>query len=155
MIEAGSIAPDFVLNTDTGDEFRLSDHRGRFVVLFFYPEDGTAGCTIEALEFSALGNDFAAHGAVLLGISPDPVVTHAKFRDAHGLSVTLGADSELAVTKAYGLWGAKKMFGVTYDGVIRTTIIVGPGGKVAGVIKASRIKGHAETVLKAVVGLKG
>ncbi|MDB5505628.1 MAG: bcp 2 [Devosia sp.] len=153
MIETGSIAPDFLLNTDTGGEFRLSDHLGTVVVLFFYPEDGTIGCTTEALEFSALGNDFAAHGALLLGISPDHVATHAKFRDANGLSVTLGADPELAVTKAYGLWGPKKMFGVAYDGVIRATVIVGTDGKVAGIIKASRIKGHAETVLKAVIGL--
>lgn len=143
----GSPAPDFSLPTDAGNPFKLSAHRGRFAVLFFYAEDGTEGCTVENLEFSALYHEFRDAGAEVLGISPDPVEKHRKFRDTHALTVPLGSDPDHQVIDAYGLWQLKKMFGVEFMGVRRATVVIDPSGKVAAVVLAPRIKGHAQKVL--------
>jgi peroxiredoxin Q/BCP len=146
----GDLAPDFELKTDSGRRFRLSAQRGKFVVLYFYPEDGTEGCTIENLEFSALASRFTRAGAKLVGISPDSVEKHCRFRDKHGLKATLAADPDHGVIAAYGCWGPKKTFGVEYDGVYRTTILVAPDGRIAAIWPVTRIKGHAAMVLAAV-----
>lgn len=145
----GSKAPDFVLTSDRGDSFQLSAQHGRPVVIYFYPEDDTEGCTIENVEFSAHLPDFAAAGATVVGISPDSVDKHCAFRDKHGLAVPLLADPERKAIGAYGLWQLKKMFGVEFMGVKRATIIVSPDGRIADVLHATRIKGHAEKVLAA------
>jgi thioredoxin-dependent peroxiredoxin len=147
--EVGKKAPDFTLPTDTNEPFRLADHRGKPVVLFFYPEDDTEGCTIENIEFTRLLPAFAELGVKVVGISPDSVEKHCAFRDKHGLRATLAADPDLKVIKAYGVWGPKKMFGHEYDGVLRTTFLIGADGKVAGLWPVTRIKGHAEKVLAA------
>lgn len=149
-IEAGRKAPDFELMTDAMTPFRLSDHKDRPVVLFFYPEDDTEGCTIENREFTAEAAAFAELGAVVVGISPDSVESHCRFRDKYGLRLPLAADPQLKVIKKYGVWGPKKMFGHRYDGVLRTTCLVAPGGKVAAVWPVTRIRGHAAAVLAAV-----
>lgn len=148
-IEVGSRAPDFALPTDDGSTFRLSEHRGRPVVLFFYPEDETEGCTIENLEFTSLAPEFARLGVTLVGISPDTVEKHCRFRDKHRLGARLAADPKLKVIKPYGLWQRKKLFGHEYDGLVRTTFLIDAKGCFAAIWKVTRIKGHAAIVLEA------
>ncbi len=145
----GTAAPDFELMTDSFDPFRLSEHRGRPVVLYFYPEDDTEGCTLENIEFTDQMPEFRKLGAVVVGISPDTVDKHCSFRDKYNLGVPLASDPERKVIAAYGLWQLKKMFGVEFMGVKRATILVAPDGRIAGVFHATRIKGHAEKVLAA------
>lgn len=145
----GTPAPDFTLQADHGPRFHLAEHRGHPVVVYFYPEDDTEGCTIENIEFTDLLPGFAAEGAVVVGISPDTVEKHCSFRDKFGLKVPLLSDVDRSVISAYGLWQLKKMFGAEFMGVKRATVIVAPDGTVADVINATRIKGHADRVLGA------
>ena len=145
----GSFAPAFTLPTDAGEPFSLRAHRGHPVVLFFYPEDETEGCTIENIEFTALAPDFAALGVAVAGISPDTVETHCKFRDRHGLGLPLVADPKRKAIEAYGVWGPKKTFGIDYTGVSRTTFLIDARGRIAQVWPIRRIKGHAAEVLEA------
>ncbi len=151
----GSIAPDFELPTDGNDKFRLSAHRGHPVILYFYPQDDTEGCTLENIEFTEQMPAFRSLEAVVVGISPDTVEQHCSFRDKYNLGVTLAADPERKAIEAYGIWQLKKMFGVEFMGVKRITVLVGPDGRVAGVFHATRIKGHAEKVLAATRALVG
>ena len=145
----GKKAPDFELPAADGSTFRLSDHRGKPVVLYFYPQDDTDGCTLENQEFSALRPEFEALGAVIAGISPDSVDSHCKFRDKFGLTVPLLADPDLKVTKKYDLWQLKKLWGVEYMGLVRTSFLIDQSGKIAGIYKASRIRDHAQKLLEA------
>lgn len=145
----GSPAPDFELMTDSAQTLRLSRHLGHPVVLYFYPEDDTEGCTLENIEFTDQMPAFAALGAVVVGISPDTVEKHCSFRDKYNLGVTLAADPERKVIEAYGFWQLKKMFGVEFMGVKRATVLIDATGRVAGVFYATRIRGHAEKVLQA------
>ena len=151
----GRKAPDFELPAADGTLFRLSDHKGKPVVLYFYPQDDTEGCTLENQEFSALLPDFEALGAVLAGISPDSIASHCKFRDKFGLTAPLLADTDLRVTKKYGLWQLKKLWGVEYMGLVRTSFLIGPTGKIAGIFKATRIRDHAAKLLDATRALAG
>lgn len=144
----GTPAPDFSIETDSGELFRLSAHLGRAVVIYFYPEDDTEGCTMENIEFTDLLPQFRALGAVVIGISPDTIAKHCSFRDKFNLGVPLGSDPDRAVIAAYGLWQLKKMFGVEFMGVKRATIIVDPSGSVRAILHATRIKGHALKVLE-------
>ena len=148
-LAVGDKAPDFELTTDARETFRLSDHRGGPVVLFFYPEDDTEGCTIENLEFTEQMPDFKKLGVKVVGISPDSVEKHCKFRDKYGLRVSLAADPDHRTIEAYGVWGPKKLFGHAFDGLIRTTFLIGPDGRIAGIWRVTRIKGHAQAVLAA------
>ncbi len=145
----GQKAPDFELPTDRDEVFRLSDHKGKPAVLFFYPQDDTEGCTVENLEFSALKGEFAAIGAVVVGISPDSIKSHCHFRDKFKLGIPLLADPDLKAVKKYGLWQLKKLWGVEYMGLVRTSFLVAPNGKIAGIFKATRIKDLAAKVLAA------
>jgi peroxiredoxin Q/BCP len=153
-LAVGKKAPDFELPTDRGIPFRLAEHKGHPVVLFFYPEDDTEGCTIENLEFTALADEFERLGIDVLGISPDTVEKHCRFRDKHRLTIPLAADTGHKVTSKYGAWGPKKMFGHEYDGVIRMTFLIAPEGKIASIWKVTRIKGHAQVVLEAARALR-
>jgi peroxiredoxin Q/BCP len=146
----GDPAPGFELIADDGRPFSLAAQRGRTVVLFFYPEDGTEGCTIENLEFSHLMPKFSKLGVVVAGISPDSFERHCAFRDKYRLRAPLLADPGHRVTQAFGLWGPKKTFGVSYMGVYRTTVLIGPDGRIAEIWPVKRIKGHAEAVLATV-----
>lgn len=146
----GAPAPDFELTTDAYEKFRLSRHLGRPVVLYFYPQDDTEGCTLENIEFTDLLPEFEKLGAVVVGISPDTVEKHCSFRDKYNLGISLASDPDHAVIDAYGLWQLKKLWGVEYMGVKRATVIVDADGKVAAVLYANRIKGHAAKVLDAV-----
>ncbi len=148
-IEVGAKAPDFALTTDRNATFRLSEHRGSPVVLVFYPQDDTEGCTIENIEFTQLMPEFKSLGAEVVGISPDSVADHCKFRDKYQLGLTLAADPDHRAIEAYGVWGAKTTFGHDYVGLIRTTFLVGPDGNIAGMWRVNRIKGHAADVLEA------
>ena len=159
QIKPGGLAPDFTLPSSgaTGDAgggaFSLSAHRGRIVVLFFYPKDDTSGCTAEAVSFSALKPQFDALGAVVAGLSPDGVKSHDRFRTKHGLDVDLVSDEEKGVLQTYGVWVEKSMYGRKYMGVERTTVLVDRDGKVARVWNKVKVPGHAEEVLEAVKAL--
>lgn len=146
----GAPAPDFELTAEAFEKFRLSRHLGRPVVLYFYPQDDTEGCTLENIEFTDLMPDFRKLKAVVVGISPDTVEKHCTFRDKYNLGVPLASDPDHAVIDAYGLWQLKKLWGVEYMGVKRATIIVDAEGTVAAVLYATRIKGHAAKVLESV-----
>ena len=148
-LSAGDMAPDFELPTDAGTTFRLSAHRGQPVVLFFYPEDNTEGCTIENIEFTCLSPDFERAGVAVLGISPDSVDRHCRFRDKHRLAIPLGADEQREAIDAYGVWGPKKLYGREFDGLIRSTFLIDPEGRIAQTWRVTRIKGHAAKVLDA------
>jgi len=151
--EPGTQAPDFDLPTDGSGRCRLSDLRGRKVVLYFYPKDDTSGCTREAIDFSALKPAFAEAGTEVIGISIDSPASHAKFIAKHNLSITLAADEEKHVVEAYGVWGEKSMYGRKYMGVERTTFLIDADGRVAQVWPKVKVPGHAEAVLAAAQGL--
>ena len=148
-LEAGTAAPDFTLPDDRGGSFSLKQHRGRPVVLEFYCEDDSGGCVIENQEFSALAPEFEKAGATVVAISPQDVASHKKFSAKYGFAHPLLADPDLKAIKAYGLWAHKKLWGHEFMGVQRVTYLIDAKGKVAGVFKASRIKGHAQKVLDA------
>ena len=149
MIEEGKPAPDFELATDTGERVKLSDYRGRPVVLYFYPKDDTPGCTTEACAFRDSYSDFEKRGAVVLGVSPDDEASHVKFKNKFSLPFTLLADPEHQVADEYGVWGEKKFAGKTYFGVNRTTFLIDSDGNVAKVMKNVKPDGHPEQVLAA------
>ncbi|MRI59237.1 MAG: thioredoxin-dependent thiol peroxidase [Epsilonproteobacteria bacterium] len=148
MIEVGQKAPEFCLPNPDETEICLKDLRGKWVVLYFYPKDNTPGCTTEALDFTAHLEEFEKLGAVVLGVSPDSCESHKKFIEKKGLKVTLLCDPNKDVLKKYGAWGIKKMYGKEYEGVIRTTYLIDPEGKVAAVWPKVRVKGHVEKVLE-------
>jgi peroxiredoxin Q/BCP len=149
-ITEGSKAPDFALETDGGGKVRLSDLRGRAVVLYVYPKDDTSGCTVEALAFSALKKKFEAAGAIVIGVSPDPVKSHDKFKAKHDLSIMLAADPDKKMLERYGVWVEKSMYGRKYMGAERSTFLIDPQGKVVRVWRKVKVPGHADEVLAAV-----
>src|SRR5579883_2618633 len=126
MLNEGDKAVDFSLPDASNSPVKLSDFNGRYVVLYFYPKDDTSGCTKEAIDFSTLHGEFEKLNAVVIGVSPDSVKSHAKFRDKHSLGVTLLADEEKSAIQAYGVWAEKKMYGKSYMGVDRSTFLIGP-----------------------------
>ncbi|KVK42265.1 alkyl hydroperoxide reductase [Agrobacterium sp. D14] len=128
----------------------MSKLQGKAVILYFYPKDDTSGCTAEAIDFSALGGEFEAAKAVVIGISPDSVKSHDKFAAKHSLSVMLASDEERKVLEAYGVWKEKSMYGKKYMGVERTTVLVAPDGKIAEIWNKVKVAGHAQAVLEAV-----
>ena len=147
----GSSAPAIDLSTDDG-RFSLAEHAGKTVVVYFYPKDDTSGCTLEAKDFTALGPEFERLGVVVVGISPDGEKSHAKFRAKHGLAVRLASDPDQAVANAYGVWKEKSMYGRKYMGIERTTVLIGPDGRIARIWEKVKVTGHAAAVLKAVGG---
>jgi peroxiredoxin Q/BCP len=152
-IAVGDLAPAFKLPRDGGGELSLSDYRGKPVVLYFYPKDDTSGCTAEAIAFSGLKPQFEKAGAAVIGMSPDSVKKHDKFKSKHELGLTLVSDEDKKVLEAYGVWAEKSMYGRKYMGVERTTFLIGPDGKVARVWRKVKVPGHAEEVLEAVGAL--
>jgi len=151
MVEEGSPAPDFELQSDTGEIVRLSELRGRPVVLYFYPKDHTSGCTTQACGIRDAWSDFERAGAVVLGVSPDDVASHESFRVDYELPYTLLADPDHKVAEAYGVWTEKSRYGRTYMGIARTTFVIGPDGTVEKVMRNVKPATHAEDVL-AVLG---
>ncbi|MFV0298045.1 MAG: thioredoxin-dependent thiol peroxidase [Hyphomicrobiaceae bacterium] len=154
MIKEGQKAPDFTLPTDTDGNVRLSKLQGNPVVVYFYPKDDTSGCTKEAQAFTALAGAFAKAGAKVIGISPDSVEKHAKFRSKYDLGVMLAADEEKKTAEAYGVWVEKSMYGRKYMGIERSTFLVDGKGKIAHIWRKVKVAGHAEAVLEAVHALE-
>jgi peroxiredoxin Q/BCP len=148
-ISTGSPCPDFTLPDDSGKTVTLSALAGRPFVLFFYPKDDTSGCTLEAIDFTRLKPDFDTLGVAVLGVSPDPVKKHGKFRDKHGLTVPLLADEEKSLLGAFGVWVEKSMYGKTYMGVERSTVLVDAEGKIVRLWPKVKVPGHADEVLAA------
>ncbi len=153
MAQVGDTAPDFTLPADSGDDVTLSALKPKTVVLYFYPKDDTPGCTKEAIAFTGHAAAFEAAGAVVLGVSKDTVAKHGKFRDKHGLAVTLLSDADSDVCERYGVWVEKSMYGKTYLGIERATFLVGGDGKIAQVWRKVKVPGHADEVLAAVKAL--
>ncbi|MDH7568142.1 MAG: thioredoxin-dependent thiol peroxidase [Armatimonadota bacterium] len=152
MLEPGHTAPDFELNDSEGKKVRLSDLRGRRVVLYFYPKDMTPGCTQEACDFRDRYADIQATGAVLLGVSPDSERSHRNFAEKHSLPFPLLSDPEARVCEAYGVWQEKSMYGKTYKGVERSTFIIDEEGKITHVWRRVKVAGHGDEVLAALRG---
>jgi thioredoxin-dependent peroxiredoxin len=149
MIEPGAQAPDFELPDQDGRPVRLSDLRGRRVVLYFYPKADTPGCTTQACGVRDRGADYAAADAVVLGVSPDPVAKVKRFHDKFALGFTLLADADHAVAEAYGVWAQKSMYGRTYWGNQRATFVIDEQGVVREVIPKVSPKTHDDVVLEA------
>lgn len=154
MIEVGKKAPAFTLVNQDGEKWSLRDAAGQWVVVYFYPKADTPGCTTEACEFTDSIEDFAGMDAEVVGISPDSVQALKKFQDKYSLQVTLLSDPSKSVLEKYGAWGTKKMYGREIEGVIRSTVLVDPQGKVAHHWPNVRAKGHAEQVRKALIAMK-
>ncbi len=154
MLKVGGVAPDFVLKDADGNDVRLSDFRGKWVVLYFYPKDNTPGCTKEAIGFTELAREFERLGAVIVGVSPDPPESHVRFMRKYNLNVRLLSDTEREVLKRYGAWGKRKMYGKEYEGVIRSTYLIDPEGKVAHVWPRVKVEGHAQEVLETLKNLQ-
>ncbi len=152
MLSEGDMAPDFELSSDSGDTVSLADLRGRRVVLYFYPKDDTSGCTKEACGFRDALPEFDAQGAVVLGVSPDDVDSHEKFRDKYDLNFPLLADPDHAVAEAYGAWGKKKLYGREYEGVLRSTFLIDPDGRVEKIYRKVKPAEHAEEILAELEG---
>ncbi|KRS14526.1 alkyl hydroperoxide reductase [Roseovarius atlanticus] len=153
MLETGQPAPDFALPRDGGDLVTLSDQRPAPVVLYFYPKDDTPGCTKEAIAFTGLVKEFDAVGAKIFGISKDTVAKHDKFRDKHELGIPLLSDADTHVCEEYGVWKEKKMYGKTFMGIERTTVLIDQDGMIARIWPKVKVDGHAEEVLEAVRAL--
>jgi peroxiredoxin Q/BCP len=147
MLQAGEQAPDIELRTDSGALFRLSDLKGKRVVLYFYPKADTPGCTTEACEFRDHLKQFGKKGTAVVGISPDKPSAQAKFKDKYDLPFTLLADEDKAAAQAFGVWKEKNMYGKKVMGIERSTFVIGPDGKIEKVYAKVKAQGHAEEVL--------
>ncbi|WP_083567760.1 thioredoxin-dependent thiol peroxidase [Hyphomicrobium sp. CS1GBMeth3] len=150
MLKEGDTAPQFDLPSDSGGRLNLKAFRGHRVVLYFYPKDDTEGCTLEAQEFNALAGAFARAGAAVIGISPDSVKSHDKFKCKHALELELASDEDKSVAEAYGVWVEKSMYGRTFMGIERSTFLISPKGKIERIWRKVRPRGHAEAVLGAI-----
>ena len=154
MPGVGDPAPAFELPDDTGTIRRLSDARGRWLVLYFYPEDDTSGCTAEACEFRDAEEPIRTADAVVWGVSPQGIESKARFKRKYDLNFPLLADEDHAVAEAYGAWQLKNNYGRTYWGVVRSTFLIDPDGRVAQVWRKVKPQGHAAQVLEAIEGAR-
>ena len=154
MLQTGDLAPDFTMDSDKDDSVSLQDLRGNTVVLYFYPKDDTPGCTIEACDFTTNFRAFQKLGAIVYGCSPDSVESHQKFIRKYKLKIGLLSDPNHKTMQKYGAWGEKNMYGKTIVGVIRSTALIDPNGKVARHWKRVSSKGHADSVRKTLEELK-
>jgi peroxiredoxin Q/BCP len=148
MVTENELAPDFTLQADDGELVTLSAFRGRKVVLYFYPQDDTPGCTTEACSFRDDYSQFLMKGAVVIGVSPDDSVSHGKFRAKFGLPFYLLSDGDHRVASLYGAWGEKKLYGKSYEGILRSTFVIGEDGKVVKAFLNVKPEGHAQEVLQ-------
>jgi peroxiredoxin Q/BCP len=146
-VDVGSKAPEFCLPNQSEEEVCLSQYRGKWVVLYFYPRDNTSGCTREAQDFSSYVRDFEKLGAVILGVSPDSVKSHQNFIVKKDLRITLLSDQSHEVMEAYGVWQLKRMYGKEHMGVVRSTFLIDPEGKIAAVWRKVKVRVHVEEVL--------
>lgn len=153
LLGTGRKAPDFALPDHGGETVSLADYAGTKLAIFFYPRADTPGCTLEARDFTRLAGEFTSAGTALLGVSADPPRKQARFRDKHGLTVRLASDEGHSMLAAYGAWGEKSMYGRTFQGVLRSTVLIGPDGRIVRVWRDVKVGGHAEEVLAAARGL--
>jgi peroxiredoxin Q/BCP len=149
----GDTAPNFELPPDGTGQTHLNELKGKAVVIYFYPKDDTSGCTAEAIAFNGLRAKFAAAGATIVGVSPDSVASHDKFKHKHDLKIALAADPERSAIEAYGVWKEKSMYGRKYFGVERSTFLIGRDGRIAKIWRKVKVPGHAEEVLAATKAL--
>jgi peroxiredoxin len=147
LVKEGEKAPDFTLQSDDEEAVSLSDYQGMKVVLYFYPKDGTSGCTQDAIEFRDLAKEFEKEGIIILGVSKDSVKSHQKFKLKNGLSFTLLSDPEREILNLYGVWKEKKLYGRTFMGTERTTFLINEKGTVEKIYRKVRVKGHAQACL--------
>lgn len=153
MLAEGELAPDFSLDTDGGGSVRLSDLRGRNVVVYFYPKDSTPGCTKEAIAFTELKDQFSAADTEIIGVSKDSVKRHDNFKEKYDLQVTLASDEEGKMIESYGVWVLKKNYGREYMGIERATFLIDAKGVIQKIWRKVKVKDHAEAVLAAVQAL--
>ncbi|PKL15794.1 MAG: thioredoxin-dependent thiol peroxidase [Spirochaetae bacterium HGW-Spirochaetae-5] len=147
QLKIGNKAPDFKLPDAEGELVSLNDYKDRWLVLYFYPKDSTSGCTTEAVDFTGSLPEFKRLGAAVAGVSPDSCKSHQKFIIKHDLAVTLLSDEEKTVLEKYGVWQMKKMYGKDYFGVVRTTFLIGPDGKIRHIWDKVKVAGHVDEVL--------
>ena len=152
-LSIGDTVPDIEIPATGGRTLKTSDFRGQNLVIYFYPKASTPGCTTEALDFTALGAEFAAANAVVIGVSRDPVKALDRFKTKQSLGVILASDEEGAVTEAYGVWGEKNLYGKVYMGIERATFLIDAEGVVRQTWRKVAVKGHAQAVLDAVKAL--
>jgi thioredoxin-dependent peroxiredoxin len=150
----GAKAPAFTLPTDDGGTVTLSDFKGKNLVLFFYPKANTSGCTKEAIAFSALKTSFTKVDTAVLGVSADPVKAQDAFKKKHDLKTPLASDETHQMLESYGVWGEKSMYGRKFQGITRTTVLIGPDGRVVQIWPKVKVDGHAEEVLAAARAFK-
>jgi len=150
----GQPAPDIELPADGGRSFSLAGHKGRKLVVYFYPKDDTPGCTTEAIDFSALGDAFAATDTEVVGISVDSADSHDQFKTKHNLNVVLASDKNKDVVQAYGVWGERSMYGRTFMGIERSTFLIDRQGNIARIWRKVKVPGHAQEVLEAARALQ-
>jgi thioredoxin-dependent peroxiredoxin len=147
MLEVGQLAPDFTLPADDGSTVRLADLRGKRVVLYFYPKDDTSGCTAQACEYRDALPQIEEAGAVVLGVSPDSIASHVKFKNKHALNFLLLSDEDHAVAEAYGVWQEKSMYGRKYFGIERSTFLIDEEGRLLRASRKVKAKGDAALAL--------
>ncbi|MBS3060342.1 MAG: thioredoxin-dependent thiol peroxidase [DPANN group archaeon] len=152
--KVGGKAPEFTLKNQDHKPAFLKDFAGKWLVLYFYPKDNTSGCTAEAIDFTNELTKINSIGANVLGVSPDSEDSHCKFRDRHSLKVTLLSDPDKTVLEKYGVWQEKSMYGRKYMGVVRTTFLIDPQGKVAHVWEKVKVPGHVQDVIDTLAKLK-
>ena len=153
-IETGAEAPGFCLPDQKGEEVCLESLRGRWVVLYFYPKDNTKGCTLEAIDFTMNKDRIEVMGATVLGVSPDSVESHQGFCDEHGLTITLLSDPGHGVLETYGVWQLKRTFGREFPGVVRSTFLVDPDGRIAHAWKRVKVADHVEAIIEKLTELQ-
>ncbi len=152
-LNAGDVAPDFTANNQDGKSISLKEFTGKKIILYFYPKDDTSGCTAEACNLRDNYNDLIKRGFEVIGVSPDSGQSHAKFKNKYSLPFNLIADPDKTILKLYGTWGKKKMYGKEYEGVLRTTYVIGEEGKIEKVITKVDTKNHTRQILEE-LGLK-
>jgi peroxiredoxin Q/BCP len=153
QLSEGDKAPAFKLPTDSGETITLADFKGKNLVIFFYPKADTPGCTKESIEFSKLKNSFTKANTEVVGVSADAVAAQGAFKKKHSLKVPLISDEKREMIKDYGAWGERSMYGRKFMGIIRSTVLIGPDGRVARVWPKVKVDGHAEEVLEAAQAL--
>jgi peroxiredoxin Q/BCP len=153
-LKIGDKAPDFCLEDSDRGEICLKDQSSKWVVLYFYPKDNTTGCTMEALEFTAAEDDFKEKNAIIIGISPDSLNSHTRFREKHNLSINLLSDIGKETLEAYGVWQKKKMYGREYMGVVRSTFLIDQEGRIAYVWPKVKVAEHVDEVMEKLTELQ-
>jgi len=154
MLEVGQAAPEFCLPNQDEVEICFRDLKGKWIVLYFYPKDNTPGCSTEACEFTAIEPDFSELDAIIVGVSPDSPKSHRNFIAKKELDIMLLSDMEKEVAKAYGVWQLKKLYGKEYMGIVRSTFLINPEGKIAALWTKVKVKNHVEAVMETLINLK-